>query len=311
MEQLKKEIQILEYKMFMINDKEKKAELETELEVLKVKLKELETADDIEEDTNEEDYTDYDYDIEEDTDNGSIDWDNDIMLPTHKDIRNNSIEECGRGRKRNTNDVYKNIVISLTIGKVGNNKMNAEYNKIVYEKDIDKALEELKAQGVKKVPSKSRLTKDLKQINKQLGIKYVNIINTTDNGLCYQISQSYDNKYFVIVPLYKVKELLEFKENLFRLFICISMHKDISMVNSVLMTRSYLCKCMDIEPNEANKNYIGNMVRMLFKLGLIDVEKEIRTEYINGVTKVKTYHFYRLTTHEEFKEKGRYKERKK
>ena len=31
----------------------------------------------------------------------NIDWNKDIILPTHNDIRNNNIEEKGRGRKRN------------------------------------------------------------------------------------------------------------------------------------------------------------------------------------------------------------------
>lgn len=240
-----------------------------------------------------------------------IDFKQDVFLPTHEDIRNNDIEEKGRGRKRNTNDVYKNLSISCVIGKVVDN-MDGEFTKVVYEKDIDERLEQLKNEGVTKLPSKSRLTKDLTLINNQLGAEFVNIVNTRDNGLCYIIKQSYTGKYFTSIPLYKWRELvISTNKELLRLYTVISMHKDISTTNYVLMTREYLCKCMDMEPTEANQKYIGIATNSLFKLGMIDIEQEDRIEFEDGQRKNKTYNFYRLTTYEEWKEKSKKKKRKR
>ena len=138
----------------------------------------------------------------------NIDWNKDIILPTHNDIRNNNIEEKGRGRKRNQNQLYSNVIISLMIGFV-NNLEGDEMFKYIYDNQIDPKLEELKKEGIK-VPSKNRLVKDLKLINEQLGIDYVDIINSSENGLCYLIKQSIDNKYFTVVPLYKLSILYFF-----------------------------------------------------------------------------------------------------
>ena len=87
-----------------------------------------------------------------------------------------------------------------------NNLEGDEMFKYIYDNQIDPKLEELKKEGIK-VPSKNRLVKDLKLINEQLGINYVDIINSSENGLCYLIKQSIDNKYFTVVPLYKLREL--------------------------------------------------------------------------------------------------------
>ena len=240
-----------------------------------------------------------------------IDFKQDVFLPTREDIRNNNIEETGRGRQRNKNDVYKNLSIGLVCGKVVDN-MDGEFAKVLYEKDIDERLEQLKNEGVTKLPKKNRLIKDLTLISNQLGAEFVNIVNTRDNGLCYIIKQSYTGKYFAPIPLYKWRELvISTNKELLRLYTVISMHKDISTTNYVLMTREYLCKCMDIEPTEANQKYIGIAINSLFKLGMIDVEQEDRIEFEDGQRKNKTYNFYRLTTYEEYQAKGKKKKRRR
>lgn len=240
-----------------------------------------------------------------------IDFKQDVFLPTHEDIRNNNIEEKGRGRQRNKNDVYKNLSISCVIGKVVDN-MDGEFAKVLYEKDIDERLEQLKNEGVTKLPKKNRLTKDLTLISNQLGAEFVNIVNTRENGLCYIIKQSKEGKYFTSIPLYKWRELvISTNKELLRLYTVISMHKAISTTNYVLMTREYLCKCMDMEPTEANQKYIGIATTSLFKLGMIDIEQEDRIEFEDGQRKNKTYNFYRLTTYEEWKEKGKKKKSKR
>ena len=240
-----------------------------------------------------------------------IDFKQDVFLPTREDIRNNNIEETGRGRQRNKNDVYKNLSIGLVCGKVVDN-MDGEFAKVLYEKDIDERLEQLKNEGVTKLPKKNRLIKDLTLISNQLGAEFVNIVNTRDNGLCYIIKQSYTGKYFAPIPLYKWRELvISTNKELLRLYTVISMHKDISTTNYVLMTREYLCKCMDMEPTEANQNYIGIATNSLFKLGMIDVEQEDRIEFEDGQRKNKTYNFYRLTTYEEYQAKGKKKKRRR
>lgn len=240
-----------------------------------------------------------------------IDFKQDIFLPTHEKVRNNNIEEKGRGRQRNTNDVYKNLSISCVIGKVVDN-MDGEFTKLLYEKDIDEQLEKLKAEGVTKLPKKNRLTKDLTLISNQLGAELVDIVNTRENGLCYIIKQSKEGKYFTSIPLYKWRELIiSTNKELLRLYTVISMHKAISTTNYVLMTREYLCMCMDMEPSEANQNYIGIATTSLFKLGLIDIEQEDRIVFEDGQRKNKTYNFYRLTTYEEYEAKGKKKKRRR
>ena len=104
----------------------------------------------------ENDYEEKDY-YEEDE---PIDWDKEIIIPTHEKIRNNIVEEKGRGRIRNRNDVYKNITTGLVMGYVNDRKDGDEMYKYLYEKDIDKRLEELKNEGIKKLPSKKRIIKD-------------------------------------------------------------------------------------------------------------------------------------------------------
>ena len=252
----------------------------------------------------------YDYIVGIGYQTSNIDWNKDIILPTHNNIRNNNIEEKGRGRKRNQNQLYSNVIISLMIGFV-NNLEGDEMFKYIYDNQIEEKLEELKKEGIK-VPSKNRLVKDLKLINEQLGINYVDIINSSENGLCYLIKQSIDNKYFTVVPLYKLRELTKCtNKEMLRLFVCISMHKDISTENSVIMKRSYLCKCMDLEPNEANKRHISEMTTALFKLGLIDIEVEYRTEIQDGDFYGVQYNWFRLTTYDEWKEKGKRKKKRR
>ena len=245
----------------------------------------------------------------------SINWDEDIIVPTHEIIRNNEVEEKGRGRKRNRNDIYKNTTLGLVMGCVGEKDLDgqSEMYKFLYEKDIEDKLEELKLEGIK-VPSKSRIIKDFKQIHDQLGARYIDIINTQSNGLCYVIKQSYEGKYFVAIPLYKWKELnLCTNKEMLRLFTVISMHEKISTTNSVIMTRAYLCKCMDINPTPANQNYIGTMTNALFKLGLVDIETEDRIEYDEAREQrvSKTYNWFRLTTKEEWEEKSKKKKKKR
>ena len=112
--------------------------------------------------------------------------------------------------------------------------------------------------------------------------------------------------------MYKWRELvISTNKELLRLYTVISMHKDISTTNYVLMTLEYLCKCMDIEPTEGNKKYISTATNSLFKLGMIDIEQEDRIVFEDGQRKNKTYNFYRLTTYEEWKEKSKKKKRKR
>lgn len=244
--------------------------------------------------------------------NENIDWNEDIIVPTHNTIRNNNIEEKGRGRQRNRNDVYKNTTIGLVMGYVGDRNEGEDMYKYLYEKDIESRLEELKSQGVNKVPSKKRIIKDFMQINSQLGADFIDIINTRENGLCYIIKQSVGNKYFTTIPLYKWKELANnTNKEMMRLFATISMHKDISTNTSVIMTREYLCKCMNIEPTLGNKNYISEATNSLFKLGLVDIETEDRIELVDGKRVSKTYNWFRLTTYDEWKEKGKKKKKKR
>ena len=73
----------------------------------------------------ENDYKEKDYRKEDER----IDWDKEIIIPTHEKIRNNIVEEKGRGRIRNRNDVYKNITTGLVMGYVNDRKDGDEMYK--------------------------------------------------------------------------------------------------------------------------------------------------------------------------------------
>lgn len=68
---------------------------------------------------------------------------------------------------------------------------------------------------------------------------------------------------------------------------------------------------MDIILNISNKNHISEMTTALFKLGLIDIEVEYRTEIQDGEFYGVQYNWFRLTTYEEWKEKGKRKRKRK
>lgn len=225
--------------------------------------------------------------------------DYDILLCSHKNLRDST-----------TGKQYNSYSFAISLGRVGETEVCGEYNKFLYEKDIEERREELLAEGVK-VPSKKVLEQDFKFLSK---LGFVDIINTKSNGLCYIIRQSVDGKYFTPIPLYKWRELVvSTNRNMLKLFVCISMHKDISITNEVKMTREYLCKLMNIEPTEGNKKYIGRMTKSLKKLGMIQItqDQEIVFDKEKNKKVVKTHNYYRLTTREEYENKDKIEKRNK
>ena len=212
-----------------------------------------------------------------------------MMLCSHKDLI---------GETTNTQYVSYSYLVKMGYVDNGENP-TGEYQKYLYDKDLENRRQELMNEGVK-VPSRRVLLRDIKFLSK---LGYVDLINTRANGLCYIIRQSVDGKYFTTIPYYKWRELTEStNKNMMRLFVILS-HK-CNCVDYTMITREYFCKCLNIEPTEGNQNYIGRLTNSLKKLGLIymKTDKEVIT-LENGITKCVKHNYYRLTTYEEWKNK--------
>ena len=212
-----------------------------------------------------------------------------MMLCSHKDLI---------GETTNTQYVSYSFLVKMGFVDSGENP-TGEYQKFLYAKDLESRREELISEGIK-VPSKRVLEKDIKFLS-QLG--YVDIINTRNNGLCYIIRQSVDGKYFITIPYYKWRELVDcLNKSTIRLFVILSIK--CNYIDYTMITREYLCKCLGIEPTINNQKYIGRAIKLLKKAGQIDVRQKRETIKLdNGNLKSVTHNYYRLTTYEEWKNK--------
>ena len=83
-----------------------------------------------------------------------------------------------------TNTQYVTYSHLVKIGFVDNGENpTGEYQKFLYDKDLENRRQELMAEGIK-VPSRRVLLRDIKFLSK---LGYVDLINTRANGLCYII----------------------------------------------------------------------------------------------------------------------------
>ena len=199
--------------------------------------------------------------------------------------------------KGTTGKQYNSYSYGVNMGRVDNERVNGEMNKFLYAEDIEERRQELLNQGLK-VPSKRVLENDFKFLSK---LGYVDIINTRENGICYILKQSVDQKYFTSIPLFKWKELvISTNRNMLKLFTIISIKCNCYEFTQI--THEYLCIAMDIEPTDGNQKYIGTMVNSLRKLGMIKINQKMDVWYDEekGKKLVTKHNYYRLTTKEEY-----------
>ena len=199
--------------------------------------------------------------------------------------------------KGTTGKQYNSYSYGVNMGRVDNERVNGEMNKFLYAEDIEERRQELLNQGLK-VPSKRVLENDFKFLSK---LGYVNIINTRENGVCYILKQSVDQKYFTSIPLFKWKELvISTNRNMLKLFTIISIKCNCYEFTQI--THEYLCIAMGIEPTDGNQKYIGTMVNSLRKLGMIKINQKMDVWYDEekGKKLVTKHNYYRLTTKEEY-----------
>ena len=199
--------------------------------------------------------------------------------------------------KGTTGKQYNSYSYGVNMGRVDNERVNGEMNKFLYAEDIEERRQELLEEGLK-VPSRRVLENDFKFLS-QLG--YVDIINSRENGVCYILKQSVDQKYFTSIPLFKWKELvISTNRNMLKLFTIISIKCNCYEFTQI--THEYLCIAMDIEPTDGNQKYIGTMVNSLRKLGMIKINQKMDVWYDEekGKKLVTKHNYYRLTTKEEY-----------
>lgn len=284
-QQLEKQIQTWKnLSMFGFGDYTKEiAEAETKIEEMKqqkdINIVILETkADTVETETIDDDT------VDNDTKADTIDYD--MILCSHQELI-----------KGTTGKQYNSYSYGVNMGRVDNERVNGEMNKFLYAEDIEERRQELLNQGLK-VPSKRVLENDFKFLSK---LGYVNIINTRENGVCYILKQSVDQKYFTSIPLFKWKELvISTNRNMLKLFTIISIKCNCYEFTQI--THEYLCTCMGIEPTDGNQKYIGTMVNSLRKLGMIKINQKMDVWYDEekGKKLVTKHNYYRLTTKEEY-----------
>lgn len=225
------------------------------------------------------------------------------ILPTHKDVLRNT-----------TSKEYNFLanLISMSNFNEGEQKNGIDMEAFLYEKDLQTKLNELKEQGVK-VPSRNTIKKHMKTLSKieigDRGLKLLNISNSP-NGIVYHIAQSYQNKYFQVIPVEQFNELvLVCNANALKLY-CIFKYT-IEGENAkrgtdndwVRIDRMHLCRHMGLAESRGNCDNLSVVIKALRKLGYIKVKQENIVEVDEeGNKKPKTVNYYKLTTYQEWYE---------
>ena len=224
-------------------------------------------------------------------------------LPTHADILNNT-----------TSKEYKFLSNLISVSNFNERGKGENMEAYLYEKDLDKKLEELKEQGVK-IPCKKTIQKHIKKLSSIEidGNKPVISIESSHNGLIYKIAQSYDNKYYTTIPSEQLKDLIICtNDNMLKLYCIFKYTIEANKNEWTRIDRMYLCRHMGLEENRGNCNTISIAISGLMRLGYIKVEQEdIKEINEEGNVISKTVNYYKLTTFEEWKELIKIKKRTK
>ena len=222
-----------------------------------------------------------------------------FMLTSHNDVIQN---------KTFPYNTYAMLTINSNFNK--NNK--DEYKNFLYrddiKKDIGDFLEEAKNDFPDgKIPAMKTVEKHIKTIL-SCDLPLVKIENSP-NGVVYKLKADVDGKYYVRIPYVQVRELIvSTNKNMLKLFVILTYMCDTE--NYKKLDRKFLARQLGLSDNsDKTLKGIGTMTDSLMKLGFIDIQEEVKTEYDKETNKmkVKTINAYRICTLEEYKARGKKK----
>lgn len=205
-----------------------------------------------------------------------------------------------------------NTYAMLTINSNFNKNNKDEYKNFLYrddiKKDIGDFLEEAKNDFPDgKIPAMKTVEKHIKTIL-SCDLPLVKIENSP-NGVVYKLKADVDGKYYVRIPYVQVRELIvSTNKNMLKLFVILTYMCDTE--NYKKLDRKFLARQLGLSDNsDKTLKGIGTMTDSLMKLGFIDIQEEVKTEYDKETNKmkVKTINAYRICTLEEYKARGKKK----
>ena len=205
-----------------------------------------------------------------------------------------------------------NTYAMLTINSNFNKNNKDEYKNFLYrddiKKDIGDFLEEAKNDFPDgKIPAMKTVEKHIKTIL-SCDLPLVKIENSP-NGVVYKLKADVDGKYYVRIPYVQVRELIvSTNKNMLKLFVILTYMCDTE--NYKKLDRKFLARQLGLSDNsDKTLKGIGTMTDSLMKLGFIDIQEEVKTEYDKEANKmkVKTINAYRICTLEEYKARGKKK----
>lgn len=205
-----------------------------------------------------------------------------------------------------------NTYAMLTINSNFNKNNKDEYKNFLYrddiKKDIGDFLEEAKNDFPDgKIPAMKTVEKHIKTIL-SCDLPLVKIENSP-NGVVYKLKADVDGKYYVRIPYVQVRELIvSTNKNMLKLFVILTYMCDTE--NYKKLDRKFLARQLGLSDNsDKTLKGIGTMTDSLMKLGFIDIQEDVKTEYDKETNKmkVKTINAYRICTLEEYKARGKKK----
>ena len=205
-----------------------------------------------------------------------------------------------------------NTYAMLTINSNFNKNNKDEYKNFLYrddiKKDIGDFLEEAKNDFPDgKIPAMKTVEKHIKTIL-SCDLPLVKIENSP-NGVVYKLKADVNGKYYVRIPYVQVRELIvSTNKNMLKLFVILTYMCDTE--NYKKLDRKFLARQLGLSDNsDKTLKGIGTMTDSLMKLGFIDIQEEVKTEYDKETNKmkVKTINAYRICTLEEYKARGKKK----
>lgn len=224
-----------------------------------------------------------------------------VMLPSHDTVI---------GDKKFPYSTYANLTLNSKFDPV---KKDGNY---IYKNAINKSIadfiEEAKDEFPNgKLPAPRTIEKHIKVMLKN-DIPLLKVENSP-NGVVYKLQPKIDNRYYVMIPYQQVRELvLSTNDNMLKLFVILSYKCNTE--NYTTLDRKYFARKLGLADNSTkNLSSIGTMLNTLRKIGMIDIQQEIRTDWDEEAGREigKKINSYRLTTLEEYKEANKIKRVKK
>lgn len=215
-----------------------------------------------------------------------------VMLPSHDVVI---------GDKKFPYSTYANLTLNSKFDPV---KKDGNYiYKNAIKKSIADFIEEAKEEFPNgKLPAPRTIEKHIKVMLKN-DIPLLKVENSP-NGVVYKLQPKIDNKYYVMIPYQKVRELvLCTNDNMLKLFVILSYKCNTE--NYTTLDRKYFARKLGLADNSTKTLCsIGTMLDSLANLGFIEIEQTTRTDWDEkqGREIGKKINSYRLTTLAEYKE---------